>query len=506
MGHSIIRVASFCLFTAICSINTTFASMISGGQAAVSPSGAVTYSMPIMIAPGAAGMAPQLSLDFSSQGSDGIAGLGWALSGLSTITHCARTLQQDGVIRGVNFDAPATGVQHRYCIGGERLIAIGSGVYGADSTEYRTEKESFSKIISYGASGNGPSYFKVWTKSGLILEFGNTTDSKIMAPGKTTVAVWALNKRQDRQSNFLTVTYTGTSANGEFYPSRIDYTGNVTQGTPTNNSVQFQYAARATTDTPTTYIGGLAFKASKRLTTVSAYASSAEVTEYRLAYAATTPSELVSITQCDGSTSSSICQPATSFTWTVGTAGTGNNGFGGMPVAPGTPYISVSAADMNRDGKADILTVDASGNMQITYSTGGGASLGPVHGDAGTPFTGLYYDTILADVNGDGRADIVMGDGTVMLSTGSGFAAPVNWGQTQSVVGGYIAVGDVNGDGYGDLLSIDSNGNIYISYSTGTSFGNPVWVGATSPGQTATLADVNGDGLADIVMVDGRVM
>jgi hypothetical protein len=34
------------------------------------------------------------------------------------------------------------------------------GAYGADGAEYRTERESFTKVISYGTAGNGPAWFK----------------------------------------------------------------------------------------------------------------------------------------------------------------------------------------------------------------------------------------------------------------------------------------------------------------------------------------------------------
>jgi len=71
------------------------------GNLSVSPSGAATYTVPIAIPPGIAGMAPNLSLVYSSQAGDGIAGQGWELAGLSMIHRCPLTSVQDGVARPV---------------------------------------------------------------------------------------------------------------------------------------------------------------------------------------------------------------------------------------------------------------------------------------------------------------------------------------------------------------------------------------------------------------------
>ena len=127
------------------------------GSFRVSESGAATYSVPISTPPGTAGMKPSLSLNYSSQGGNGILGMGWSLGGLSAIHRCPKTLVQDGVVGGVNFDT-----NDRFCLDGQRLVAI-TGAYGAPNTEYRTESESYSRIISYGTTGTGPTSFKVWT-------------------------------------------------------------------------------------------------------------------------------------------------------------------------------------------------------------------------------------------------------------------------------------------------------------------------------------------------------
>ncbi len=81
---------------------------------------------------------------------------------------------------GVNFD-----MNDRYCMDGQRLILV-SGTYGVAGSEYRTELDSFSKIVASGTAGNGVASFTVQTKAGLTMEYGNTADSRIEAQGKTT--------------------------------------------------------------------------------------------------------------------------------------------------------------------------------------------------------------------------------------------------------------------------------------------------------------------------------
>jgi hypothetical protein len=137
-----------------------FAQMSTPGNFRVSETGAAVYEIPIKVPPGLAGMEPKLSLVYNSQSGNGLLGVGWSLQGLSAITRCPRTMAQDGVRGGVNYDS-----NDRFCLDGQRLMAV-SGTYGADGTEYRTERESFTKITSHGTAGNGPSYFIAKTKSG----------------------------------------------------------------------------------------------------------------------------------------------------------------------------------------------------------------------------------------------------------------------------------------------------------------------------------------------------
>jgi hypothetical protein len=121
------------------------------GSFRVTESGAAEYRIALRVPPGIAGLEPKLALTYNSQAGNGLLGMGWNLEGLSAITRCPRTMAQDGVRGGVSYDA-----NDRFCLDGQRLVAIPPGAYGADGTEYRTERESFTKVVSYGTAGSGP--------------------------------------------------------------------------------------------------------------------------------------------------------------------------------------------------------------------------------------------------------------------------------------------------------------------------------------------------------------
>ncbi|MBV7330171.1 hypothetical protein KFU94_18365 [Chloroflexi bacterium TSY] len=278
------------------------------GDFSVNSSGAAQYSIPIVAPPGIAGMEPKLSLDYSSQSDNGIMGIGWRVGGLSVIHCCPATPAQDGIHDAIDFDD-----NDRFCLDGQRLVVIDGKPYGSDGTEYRTEIESFSRIISYDLDeDHSPDSFKVWTKSGEILEYGVTDDSRIEAPGKgTLIFCWLVNKISDttQSSNDLKIRYYEDNATGENYPIQIDYANG-------NAFVNFEYESRP--DVEVHYIGGSQFGATMRLSRIKTFVESEAVREYRLSYeppgGANRRSRLASITECSASGN---CVKPTMFTWST---------------------------------------------------------------------------------------------------------------------------------------------------------------------------------------------
>jgi hypothetical protein len=244
-----------------------------GGSIDVSPIGAAVYTLPLDVPPGVAGVEPKLALVYNSQAGNGLLGIGWRIEGLSAITRCARTLAQDGVRGGVHFDA-----DDRYCLDGERLIAI-KGADGADATEYRTERDSFNRVVSYGSVAGGPAWFRLWSKAGSIVDYGRSADSRIEGEGRSGVRAWAMNRIADTSGNFLSVSYMKWAS--AYAPLRIDYTGHA-DGMPPMKSVSFEYEPRP--DRVRDFLAGSLVMNTERLSAIETRVGAQRVTRYSLGY------------------------------------------------------------------------------------------------------------------------------------------------------------------------------------------------------------------------------
>ena len=430
---------AFFLLGAIAPVWAATAVGATPGEFSVSATGAATYSIPIAVAPGTAGMEPKLVLGYSSQGGNSIAGTGWSLSGLSVLTRCPSTMAQDGVTRGVLYDP-----NDKFCLDGQRLIAV-NGINGADGTEYRTEIESFTRVISHGTStdGTSPLWFEAWTKSGQHLEYGHTADSNVTPTplsGHSTAPTiaWAVDKITDTANNYISFTYTVDAPNGQFYPKEIDYTGNVPAGLSPYNKVTFTYGARAN-NPPAVYLNGYKSQIVQRLTTVTTWAGSTQARTYNLGYSSS-GDFMASVQECDGAGN---CLPSTTFAWTL-PSGAGS-GFGTAVSMSGTDLVTAffaTSGDVNGDGYDDLLTVINSGgqsHLMLRLATGNTAA--PFNAAVDTGITTALRScaiaanclegnpapqvSVLGDVNGDGYADLILADGRVALGQAGGtFGTP----------------------------------------------------------------------------------
>jgi hypothetical protein len=187
-----------------------------------------------------------------------------------------------------------------------------------------------------------------------------------------------------------------------------------------------------------------------------------------------------------------------------------------------------TAGDVNGDGYDDLVVGaygynGAQGKVYVYFGSPAGVISTPAWSDAGD-YPGDRFGwaiTTGGDVNGDGFADLAVGaygcnGGRVYLYLGSSVGliqdAPADW--TADGENGFPnfgqsvgTAGDVNGDGYDDLV-VGANGKVYVYYGSrrGLSQDDPPEPDWTAVGDRlgyllGTAGDVNGDGIADLFVV-----
>jgi hypothetical protein len=170
---------------------------------------------------------------------------------------------------------------------------------------------------------------------------------------------------------------------------------------------------------------------------------------------------------------------------------------------------AVAMADLNGDGKADLAVASGTG-VSVLLNNGNGTFGAPVSYGSGTnPFS-----VAAGDLNGDGKIDLAVasraGAASVLLNIGNGtFAAAVNYTYTSTFHNiGPVVIGDLNGDGRPDLASgtyTDPCSAVAVLLNQGDGvFGAPFYVPASnSSPSSVTLGDLNGDGKLDLVVPNG---
>lgn len=507
------------------------------GSFSVGPSGAATYSIPLSVPHGIADLQPTLSVDYSSHARRGLLGLGWTISGMSTITRCPRTKRQDGINGSITFSS-----SDRLCLNGQRLVMDGSAVaYGSVGAVYRTEGEAFSRVKALVSPNTGQVYFKMETKSGLVYEFGNTSGSAIKpgpSPGGSTQPtvplLWAVNQVSDRFGNAIQYTYVSDSASGSYAPDKITYNG---------GKAYVQFNSTTTPDAKALMLSGTRVGDIYLVNSVEAHIKDEGgvdqlVKSYGFTYDTTglygipDKQRLVKVTKC-GSSGQTCFNPIT-FEWsytddslrryslhsTLGPIG-GPESFhsaNGFPDEGTTPRF---VADVNGDGLADLVAFKTDGVHVLLNSdvTGWAQTSRPVLAAFGTSqgwSNQFERPRRLADVDGDGYPDIVgFAASSVMVSkwnpSTQTFGVPYTANSTLSTVNDdqtrrYLA--DMDGDGYLDIVANDSGTGVSVCYGDGTNFGAPTSVssdftlakgwGAQSI-NPRELVDMNGDGYPDLV-------
>ena len=191
-----------------------------------------------------------------------------------------------------------------------------------------------------------------------------------------------------------------------------------------------------------------------------------------------------------------------------------------------------TGGDLNNDGCADLVVGDS---LDDANKMGVYVWLGQHNFAAspdGTPANASFFDPVMGqnvpiaissagDVNGDGFDDLAIGvigagasqQGGVSLFLGSATFAGrsqvpdqlLSGSDPNESMGGSVSTaGDVNGDGYADIITAGLSGTVRIFAGAGSGALPMIWTvssGAVGLGHTLVSAgDVNGDGLGDVLV------
>ncbi|PIR10583.1 MAG: hypothetical protein COV52_08325, partial [Gammaproteobacteria bacterium CG11_big_fil_rev_8_21_14_0_20_46_22] len=319
---------------------------LSGGEFRVDESGSATYSMPLSLPAGIAGVKPELAFSYSSNSGDGYMGAGWGFAGASAISRCPKNLAVDTVQGNVSFSA-----SDRLCLNGQRLVRNGSSndkavtdaIYWSLSSQFHTELDSFNLIRQHGAAGQGPRALTVETRSGEIHYYGaltavtgNDSTGRSLAliaksygnvpengedaffdtsAGSNIARLWALKAIKDVKGNYILFKYAEDQVLGEHYLTEVHYTGRA------NGAAPFAKVVLNYVDNTKIAVGWQAQKRvamSKLLNTVDVLLDGAIYRQYRLNYFNSNVLEeknyLLSIQEC-ADTGAGNCLPPTHFEW-----------------------------------------------------------------------------------------------------------------------------------------------------------------------------------------------
>ncbi len=247
------------------------------GSIEVNGGGQLQYTLPIALPPGVKSVAPQINLGYTSGSGNGIAGYGWNLSGITSITRMSKTIEKDGEVKGIQLNNTDF-----YSFNGQRLILkSGSVSYGGNGAEYVTEKYSNVKIKSLGTitgqTWQGPEYWEVTFEDGSQAWYGATTTgtSSARTPIEYNIVKW-----KDAQGNYITYNY--IQANNVAVISDIQWGGNETIGKSHFNQIVFNYITRDLKET--SYLNGVKFFQDKLLSNVVVNTNATQFKKYVINY------------------------------------------------------------------------------------------------------------------------------------------------------------------------------------------------------------------------------
>ncbi len=170
----------------------------------------------------------------------------------------------------------------------------------------------------------------------------------------------------------------------------------------------------------------------------------------------------------------------------------------------------MTMADFNNDGYLDLAVANnywmptPQNGIAILLGNGNGTYNAAIHYLSGKNFDDIHA----GDLNGDGYVDLVGADRTtssllVMLNNGTGaFTNTVSYPVGSLPIG--ISIGDLNNNGLKDVVTANSYGsNISVLFNQGNAVLGAAISYPTDGSRQLSIGDLNNDGFADIAVANG---
>ncbi|MBL4659711.1 MAG: hypothetical protein JKY19_05095, partial [Alcanivoracaceae bacterium] len=511
---------------------------VTSGAFDIDESGSANYSIPIFAPAARGGLTPQMALSYNSNAGNGIAGVGWNISGTSSITRCLKSPEHDP---DLNFYPPIQMDEtDALCLDGQRLFKLADG-------SYRTEMDSFSRITTIGTAGNGPNKFKIETKSGEIRVYGSPGSSfianKVFLTGGTgaqiisdadidndgfvdgTVHTWLLNKIEDRNGN--NIYFVWDTKAGENFLSHVKWTNPATGDH--HYQIDFEYTD-SRTDAMHHYGIGTEYKAYRNLKHISTFirpqnltsSTMQEVRRLKLNYeTATNPTGMLRLASIEQCLNAGSCLQPVQFDWDNNNTQLGFEGGQYSSANIGKfkemGFGSFKPIDINGDGQMELMFVrgyddgnflfeDLKARYWVAYHVEGNE---PPIPDLEPSPENPYGVQICEPVDG-GYYNYICDTGLDPFDAGGSYADRFN-GEKWFIL-------DYNSDGYQDILTPhdafpgdNNNDNWFVYLSNGTKICNldcaayqPIDTGIIYYSRQAgsSLLDYTADGLPDLMTFD----
>ncbi len=203
----------------------------------------------------------------------------------------------------------------------------------------------------------------------------------------------------------------------------------------------------------------------------------------------------------------------------VVTSGLKNDGTYTQPATQSTPIppISLLSGDLNKDGNADLVSINSNGmQSSVTVFLGNGDGSYQPGIDYALPGANARYG-VLDDLNGDGILDLLVSSESpafaysIFIGNGDGTFQPPKIFTPSNTSLHYteaFITADVNGDGAEDIVS--PQGQVFLGKGDGVTY-TPISLAAFPPGHSPAnefdpsivAADFNKDGKVDLATDDG---